>query len=289
MFNATRVDPQAEKPPDNGLGCPLRTHGVVAPKLSFRDKVVGGKQAPPPLPKVDLVAEKLMTIELEGDNRLLPKISLDKKIFEDLCQCWRDALVIKLLGKNIGCTIMKDRLHRLWKPKGGFDIIDVDNGYYMVKFDMQEDKDRIVAGGPWMLFDHYLCVFYWSPDFASSNAKIQKTMVWVRFLGLNLLYYSESVLMGLASVIGKPIRVDTNTLNVEWGRFARVCVEIDLTQPVVGKYCLDDHWYRVEYEGLHLICSKCGCCGHVTRNCSQDPEGSSAPSFSQDTTSSKDV
>lgn len=121
-----------------------------------------------------------------------------------------------------------------------------------------------------MLFDHYLCVFHWSPKFVSSNAKIQKTMVWVRFPGLNLLYYNESVLMGLAYVIGKPVRVDKNTLNVERGRFARVCVEIDLTQPVVGKYCLDDHWYRVEYERLHLICAKCGCYGHLTRNCTGD-------------------
>lgn len=78
------------------------------------------------------------------------------------------------------------------------------------------------------------------------------------------------MLLGIASVIGKPIRVDRNTLNVERGRFARVCVEIDLTQPVVGKYCLDDHWFRVEYEGLHLICSKCGCYGHMTRNCIQE-------------------
>lgn len=65
-----------------------------------------------------------------------------------------------------------------------------------------------------MLFDHYLCVFHWSPDFVSSNAKIQKTMVWVRFPGLNLPYYNESVLRGIASVLGKPIRVDRNTLNV---------------------------------------------------------------------------
>lgn len=127
-----------------------------------------------------------------------------------------------------------------------------------------------------MLFDHYLCVFHWSLEFVSSNAKIQKTMVWVRFPGLNLLYYNESVLMGIASVIGKPIRVDKNTLNIERGRFARVCVEIDLTKPVVGKYSLDEQWYMVEYEGLHLICSTCGCYGHLTQTCTQNSAGPAA-------------
>lgn len=118
-----------------------------------------------------------------------------------------------------------------------------------------------------MIFDHYLCVFHWSPEFAAPNARIQKMIVWVRFPGLNLLYYDESVLLGLASVVGRPIKVDQNTLRVERGRFARVCVEIDLSKPVVGKFWLKDHWYRIEYEGLHPICSKCGCYGHLSRNC----------------------
>lgn len=110
-----------------------------------------------------------MTVDLEGGNRLLPKITLDKKVFQDLCEPWKDTLVIKLLGKNIGYMVMKDRLKRLWKPQGGFDILDVDNGYFMVTFDMQSDKEKVAAGGPWMIFDHYLCVFHWSPQFVSSN------------------------------------------------------------------------------------------------------------------------
>lgn len=84
--------------------------------------------------------------------------------------------------------------------------------------------------------------------------------------GLNLLYYDESVLLGIASVTGKPIRVDQNTLRVEGGRFARLCVEIDLSLPVVDKFWLRDHWYHVEYEGLHL-CSNYGCYGHLGQNC----------------------
>lgn len=72
----------------------------------------------------------------------------------------------------------------------------------------------------------------------------------------------------MASVVGKPIKVVQNTLRVQRGRFARMCVEINLSKPVVGKIWMRDHWYRVEYEGLHLICAKCGCYGHMTRDCS---------------------
>ena len=121
--------------------------------------------------------------------------------------------------------------------------------------------------GPWMVFDHYLAVTQWSPEFATPMAKVEKTMVWIQFPRLNLLYYDESFLLALAAMVGKPVKVDRNTLNIERGRFARICVEIDLTQPLIGKVWVNGHWCKVQYEGLHIICSSCGCYGHYTRNC----------------------
>lgn len=168
VFSAQK--PPTDKSPD-GSSAPL------TPKPSFRDTVMGEKSVPPPMPRRDLIAEKLMTITFKGGNRLLPQVQLNEKHFADLCELWRDALVIKLLGKLVGYRVMKEQLQRLWKPQGGFDILDVDNGYYMVKFDLQSDKDTAANGGSWMLFDHYLCVSHWSPEFASPNANIQRTMV----------------------------------------------------------------------------------------------------------------
>lgn len=41
--------------------------------------------------------------------------------------------------------------------------------------------------------------------------------------------------MSAAKLVGTPVRVDMNTLNAERGKFARICVELDLTKPVLGK------------------------------------------------------
>lgn len=174
-FSAQQVDSSMhqEKPtaePENE-GSSLRTiePANTSPCLSFRDKVLGDRNVPPPPPKMDFIAEQLMHVELEGENRLLPKISLSKKIRQELGEPWKDALVVKLLGKSVGYLVMKDRLQKIWKLQGGFDILDVDNDFFMVKFDLQSDK---LQGG----FD-YLCVFHWTPEFASPNAKIPRTMV----------------------------------------------------------------------------------------------------------------
>lgn len=82
-------------------------------------------------------------------------------------------------------------------------------------------------------------------------------------------YYDESVLWALAFAVGKPVKIDLRTVEASRGRFARVCVEVSLDVPVVGRVWLCNHWYRVEYEGLHLLCKKCGCFGHVRRICNQ--------------------
>uniref|UniRef100_A0A151UER3 Uncharacterized protein n=1 Tax=Cajanus cajan TaxID=3821 RepID=A0A151UER3_CAJCA len=52
---------------------------------------------------------------------------------------------------------------------------------------------------PWMIFDHYL---------------MDKTIIWVRFPRLGLMYYNESVLLTIAPTIGRPIKVDLNMLNI---------------------------------------------------------------------------
>lgn len=113
--------------------------------------------------------------------------------------------------------LMKDMLKKMWKLTRGFDIMDVDNGFFMVKCELLGDRDKIVSKGPWMLFDHYLTVARWTPNFASPLAKVEKTLVWIQFPGLCFLYYDESFLLELTSIVGTPIKVDSITLNVEMG------------------------------------------------------------------------
>jgi hypothetical protein len=70
-------------------------------------------------------------------------------------------------------------------------------------------------------------------------------MSWVRILSLNLVYqyHNESFLWTIASAIGTPIEVDLDALRVEHGRFATVCVEIDMNKSVVKSVGINGEWY----------------------------------------------
>jgi hypothetical protein len=48
-----------------------------------------------------------------------------------------------------------------------------------------------------MIFDHYLVVPAWTPDFDPKKVSIDRTLIWVRILGLGMEYYDESVFRAL--------------------------------------------------------------------------------------------
>lgn len=77
---------------------------------------------------------------------------------QELSRPWEDALIVKLLDKKIGFITMRERLKAIWRLAGGFDLMDVGNGVFMVKCDLEEDRKKVMEGGPWMIFDHYLAI-----------------------------------------------------------------------------------------------------------------------------------
>lgn len=68
-------------------------------------------------------------------------------------------------------------LEHLWKLKGGFEIMGIGNRFFMVKYDLEVDRSIVIEGDPWMIFDHYLTLQCWTPEFSPPTAKIDKTMV----------------------------------------------------------------------------------------------------------------
>ena len=74
--------------------------------MGFRDKLLGNKKAAQPKEHMDIIEKGLVKIDLVDGNRLL-KVQIDNKLFDTLCDPWRETLIIKLLGKKVGFKIMR--------------------------------------------------------------------------------------------------------------------------------------------------------------------------------------
>lgn len=137
----------------------------------------------------------------------------------------------------------------------------------MIRFELEEEFLTALTGGPWRAFGSYLMVKAWAPEFDPLRDDIVTTPVWVRVSNISVNFYHRSILMGIARGLGKPIKVDSTTLNFERARFARVCVEVNLKKPLKGTVMINGERYYVSYEGLTNICSLCGLYGHMMHAC----------------------
>lgn len=73
-----------------------------------------------------------------------------------LSQSMKNSMVIRMLGRAIRYRPLLVRLQSLWHPAGIFQLVDLENNFYLVKFSDSADFTYTLIGGPWVIFSHYL-------------------------------------------------------------------------------------------------------------------------------------
>ncbi|WOK94593.1 hypothetical protein Cni_G03298 [Canna indica] len=90
--------------------------------------------------------------------------------------------------------------------------------------------------------------------------------------GLPLEFLNQKILLQLAAVIGKPVKIDEFTLSGTRGKYAKVCVLLDLKKPIEqgfwGEAKRSCFFQTVAYENLLNICFNCGKVEHQEEQCS---------------------
>ena len=86
--------------------------------------------------------------------------------------------------------------------------------------------------------------------------------VWIRLNELPIEYYHAEALLQISKAIGNVLRVDTHTTSESRGRFARICVQVDVEKPLVTAILIGKGEQPVCYKGIHKLCFECGRIGH---------------------------
>ncbi|CAN1813117.1 hypothetical protein LINPERHAP1_LOCUS26771 [Linum perenne] len=163
--------------------------------------------------------------------------------------------------------IMNNRIQNLWAVRGQVRITDMGASFFTARFDSSEDYRRALMEGPWKIGEHYIVPRLWQEGFDPCTDTLSHTLVWVRLPGLPLEFFTETFLRRIGDKIGQLVRIDPTTLAMERGNYARICVRVDLSKKLLSKYKLLHRIRRVEYEGLHVVCFKCGIYGHTNDIC----------------------
>ena len=145
----------------------------------------------------------------------------------------------------------------------------------LLRFATVADKEYVWVNRPWFVKGLNLVLSAWVPFFYPYFASIVKVDQWVRISCLPWEFWVEQILTNLLKPIGEVIRIDHNTLLWKKGRFARVCVNIDISKPLPGTLSIPTPLTHlkipISYKGLHEVCALCGDHDHLLELCPRLP------------------
>ncbi|KAI5333294.1 hypothetical protein L3X38_023425 [Prunus dulcis] len=197
----------------------------------------------------------------------IPSIEFSERVKDFLYRPWRTTVIIKLMGRPLSYTFLRDRLLQRWGLKGPMSLIDLENNYFIVKFLIKEDKRYVLTGGPWQIAGQYIVTQSWKPGFNAKEERVTHMTAWIRINGLNVEYFRTDVMMKIGNLIGTTVKIDAHTMGQARGKFARLCVELDLSKPLIPFIVVEGRTFGVVYEGIQLVCFECGCFGYGRDAC----------------------
>ncbi|XP_023900912.2 uncharacterized protein LOC112012760 [Quercus suber] len=138
------------------------------------------------------------------------------------------ALIVKVFGQIVGFHYLHSKVLSLWKLAGRLDCVDLGRDFFLMRFGLVEDYENVIKGGPWFIGGHFLTVRAWEPNFKPAQAVCNMVAVWIRLPELPFEYYDPGVLREISNAIGPVLRVDFNMASEARGRFARICIQVNL-------------------------------------------------------------
>ena len=205
--------------------------------------------------------------EVETLRQGLLSVKLSREFKKKIRKPWGRAFIVKVFGRSVGLNFMQAKLLALWKPAGRLDCVDLGHGFFLTRLSLGEDYENVLRNGPWFIGDHFISIRPWEPDFKPALASVSSIAVWVRLNELPIEYYNAEALQIIGNAIGKVLRVDTFTASETRGRFARICVQVDVEKPLATAIMIGRLEQLISYEGIHKMCFGCGRIGHRKEQC----------------------
>ncbi|KAK4736663.1 hypothetical protein R3W88_000360 [Solanum pinnatisectum] len=203
-------------------------------------------------------------------NYIDPTVCNGEKIVE-LCKDevevetlrWKHGLILYMVGVEPTIAAIERYIAAQWnyiaKPKVFY--------HFLVRFGSFEDRDEVLYSGPHMLRNKPIIVKTWAADFDLGKEIMQTIPVWVKFPNLPLNCWGIQSLSRISSGLGIPLFVDECTTQIERVFYAKVLIEMDISQKLPVDIKVEDpngreFTQKVIYEWVPVYCPKCLIIGH---------------------------
>ncbi|KAL8158797.1 hypothetical protein V2J09_000334 [Rumex salicifolius] len=147
----------------------------------------------------------------------------------------------------------------MWNLKGSMTLIDLPNHYFVARFELEADFLHVLTEGRIGI----LCL-------GQSRISFALPMLGSVYLGCPW--------CSMRNVFSRYSCCDwePGLCGFKHPNNGSICVEIDITQSLLGSFFINGEKVYLEYEGLDTICFRCRCYGHLVDKCPQ-PAPTPAP------------
>ena len=176
-------------------------------------------------------------------------------------------LVGYVAGKFPGLKVIRT-LAQSW----GASFQQHESGWLVFRFAREEDRQRVLAGGPYFVYGRPLLLKHMPDCFEFKEDDISLTPVWATLPSLPLECWHPNALGKIGSRIGTPIAMDSLTMNMERVSYARILVEVDASKKLIEQveFVMPNGITRkqpVVYEFTPKFCTACNRFGHLLETC----------------------
>ncbi|CAO2821242.1 unnamed protein product [Amaranthus hypochondriacus] len=232
---------------------------VPSPQLSlWKDKVTTPN---PPLG----MPLKFVPPLMENGSQV---VQIESHELVDYIKIWERAVVLYVVGGNVTIDILRGFIRKHWSFVNMPAIHNHEEGYFILRFSTEDECEAIIKGGPYFLNRAPMIVKKWTMNFDFKEEIMRVIPVWVRLPNLPLHCWGEDTLSRIVSAIGVPTLADECTAKQLKVSYARVLVEVDVTQEFTKEVRVRDNLGRefvqkVIPEWKPYYCGKCNKLGHI--------------------------
>ncbi|XP_050217387.1 uncharacterized protein LOC126668218 [Mercurialis annua] len=163
-------------------------------------------------------------------------ITINQEVYEQQIAMCQNALIARIIlykGESPWKLVeLKKKLTEVWGIQTSWKLISLGRGYYQ---------------------------------------KTTNSQIWVRFYKLPWEYWHPKILTSIAKGIGAPLKIDNATSTAEFGHYARILIDVDLSTSLPESLLIEQigksFFIDVVYENLPAFCSSCSNIGHFAREC----------------------
>ncbi|KAH1097354.1 hypothetical protein J1N35_014275 [Gossypium stocksii] len=86
----------------------------------------------------------------------IPSLTFSDRVSQFIYRKMSLTVIVKLLGRRIGFNALNNRVSTSWNLKNLFQLMDLENDFFLVWFQNKDNLDWVIFWGPWVIFGHYL-------------------------------------------------------------------------------------------------------------------------------------